>query len=224
MSPLVILGMCVMSAAPDLKPATAALVKLHGEAQRPRITQGLSQVASLWRKDDGDLTEFATAHFIADAGALAQVFERFESQLEQQDGHLLEIGREWRAPTELELGPMLGVDALFASLDHAAHVSDDLFASKLAFVALLNFPATTLEQRSSEGRAWSRAQWAQARLTGRFSRRTPAHVQQAVTAAQSAADLYVAQYNVCDAPCARREGRPALPQRQTADQPLEPEG
>ena len=38
---------------------TTELIKKHGEPARPRIEQGLKQVSSLWRKEDGDLAAFA---------------------------------------------------------------------------------------------------------------------------------------------------------------------
>jgi hypothetical protein len=42
-----------------------------------------------------------------------------------------------------------------AGYDASAHLSDDLFANRLAFVVLLNFPLTTLQQRLTEGDTWS---------------------------------------------------------------------
>ncbi|MDP3231521.1 MAG: hypothetical protein Q8N26_02005 [Myxococcales bacterium] len=174
----------------------ARLIATHGEAARARVEQGVRQVATLWRDEDGDLGAFATEHFIADPTRLDAAFVRFQANLEQVDGHLLEIGRELRRPTELDLGPMEKVDPLFAAWDPSAHLTEDFFASKLGFVALLNFPLTTLEQRLAQGPGWSRRQWAEARLTGRFGRRVPADVQQGITAAQAAADLYIADYNV----------------------------
>ena len=62
-------------------------------------------------------------------------------------------------------------------------------------MVLLNFPLTTLEQRLA-AKDWSRQQWAEARLAGRFARRVPAAVQQEITSAQAAADLYIAEYNL----------------------------
>ncbi len=174
----------------------SAMIATHGEAQRERIERGLKQLGALWKKDDGDLGAFAKEHFVSEPARLDALFTRFETNLEQVDGHLLEIGRELRRPSELDLGPMEKVDPLFAAWDPTAHLTDDFFASKLAFVALLNFPLTTLEQRLADGPTWKRRQWAEARLTGRFARRVPADVQQGITAAQSAADLYIAEYNV----------------------------
>ena len=192
------------SAAPPpkgVKPPKALvqeLVTKHGEAQRPRIERGLSQIARLWRKgkSDGDMAEFARKHFISDPKLLDQTFARFQTNFEQMDGHLLEIGRELRRPSDLDVGPLLDVDPLFAAYDPGAHVTEDLFGNKLAFVALLNFPLATLEEKLAKGKQWSRRQWAEVRLAGRFGRRVPADVQQQITAAGAAAELYIAEYNI----------------------------
>lgn len=201
----------ILAAAPmNTKPLEAELVKLHGEAQRPRIERGVRQVAALWRKDDGDLPGFVKKHFIVDPVVQEMTLKRFEGHFEQLDGHLLEIGRAWRGPTELDSGPLLDVDSIFAEFDPAAHVVDDLFANKLAFVALLNFPLTTLDERLA-AKDWSRAQWAEARLTGRFARRVPADVQQGITSAQAAADLYIAEYNLWMHHVLAEDGRRLFP-------------
>lgn len=203
MSLLLVVAAAVTAGAPakapvknDLAALEAKLIATHGEAQRARIEQGVRQVASLWKKEDGDLSAFAAEQFVAEPARLDALFTRFEQNLEQVDGHLLEIGRELRRSTELDVGPLEKIDPLFAAWDPSAHLTDDFFSSKLAFVALLNFPLTTLDERLAKGPAWSRRQWAEARLTGRYSRRVPADVQQGITAAQAAADLYIAEYNV----------------------------
>lgn len=176
--------------------AEAQLIGKHGEARRARIHQGVAQVADLWRKADGDLAGFCLEHFIADDKLRAETFARFESSLEQLDGHFLEIYRELKKPTDLDMGPLLPVDPLFSAFDASAHLTDDLFDSKIAFVVLLNFPITTLEQRLKDGPTWTREQWAQARLTTRFSRRVPAEVNRKAAEVSAAADLYIAEYNL----------------------------
>jgi hypothetical protein len=193
---LALLSSAVTEKPVDPKPAIQALVEKHGTAHEARITRGVGQVASLWRAGDGDLKGFCLEHFITDEKLLGQTFERYQTALEQLDGHFLEIGRELRRPTELDLGPLLPVDPLFAALEPAAHITDDLFETKLAFVALLNFPLTSLEQRLKEGPSWSREQWARARLTNRFQRRVPAEVNTRIAEVQAAADLYIAEYNI----------------------------
>ena len=72
---------------------------------------------------------------------------------------------------------MTSLDKRMGEYDPAAHVTDDLFASKIAFVALLNFPLTTLAERLADGENWSRRQWAEVRLAQRSTGACPAAVQ-----------------------------------------------
>ena len=185
-----------VDAAARLAALEAELVAKHGEPQRPRIKQGLGQVAALWRSEDGDLGEFARAQFQADPAALQATFDRLEAALEQLDGHYNEITRELRRPSDVDIGPQWPVDALLGSMDAAAHALEDLFISKVAFVALLNFPQTSLGQRLTEGSRWTREQWAAARLTGRFVRRVPGPVQQRIATAAAAGERYINGYNL----------------------------
>ena len=183
-------------AAADVAAAKQALLAKHGDTHRARIERGVDQVASLWRASDGDLTAFVTAQFVAAPADVDKLFARFESQLEQVDGHVLEMQRSLRWHTDVDTGPMLPVDPLLAAVDPGAHVVADMFASKVAFVALLNFPLTTLADRLRDGAAYSRRQWAEVRLTGRFDTRIPGDVTAAISAAAAASDNYVAGYNV----------------------------
>ena len=172
------------------------LLSKHGDSQRERVNRGVDQVLALWRPVDGDAGEFIRAHFIADPTLLEATFQRLEATFEQLDGHFLEIGRELRRPTDLDLGPLLPIDPLLSGLDASAHLAEDLFQSKIAFEVLLNFPLVSLEERLARGRDYSRRQWAEVRLASRFSRRIPPEVQQEVARAGADADLYIAQYNI----------------------------
>ncbi|HEY0376350.1 MAG TPA: hypothetical protein VGC87_05270 [Pyrinomonadaceae bacterium] len=175
------------------------LVARYGEGVRARLARGLKQVANFWRAEDGDAAafeQFVRTNFAGDQQTLDTMFARFQHNLEMVDGHMLEIGREFRQQSDLDLGPILPFDEMFAGYDASAHVTDDFFQNKLAFVVLLNFPLTTLEQRLTEGENWSRRQWAEARLAQRFSKRVPAEVNLALAQASSEADRYIAEYNV----------------------------
>jgi hypothetical protein len=175
------------------------LVAKYDEAQRARVQRGLAQVAAFWRAEDGDAAafeSFARRNFAGDQATVDAVFSRFERLLEQIDGHMHEINRELRNQADLDLGPMLPLDELFAGYDPSAHVTDDFFQNKLAFIVLLNFPLTTLDQRLSEGQNWTRRKWAEVRLAQRFSKRIPAEVNLAIAQAGSDADQYIAEYNI----------------------------
>jgi len=175
------------------------LVAKYGEVQRPRIQRGLKQVADFWRAEDGDAAAFedcVRTNFAGDQTTLDALFSRMELILESIDGHMLEISRDLRQQSDLDLGLIYPYDEIMAGYDPSAHISDDFFANKLAFTVLLNFPLTTLEQRLSEGEKWSRRQWAEVRLAQRFSKRVPADVNLAVARATSEASQYVATYNI----------------------------
>jgi hypothetical protein len=177
----------------------AQLVAKYGEAQRERARRGLTQMAKFWRADDGDsavFSSFALEHFAGTQPAIDTLFIRFERLLEQLDGHMQEISREFTTQTDVESGSIQPYDRLFAGYNPAAHVSEDMFDNKLAFTVLLNFPLTTLSQRLSEGRRWTRRQWAEARLAQRFSRRIPGNVNLAISKAVADADVYIAGYNI----------------------------
>ncbi len=175
------------------------LVTRYGEPQRDRIQRGIRQVASLWRDTDGDngiFEQFVRQNFAGDQATLDSMFFRFERVLEALDGHMVEVGREFRQQAELDRGPVLPFDDLFAGYDVSAHVLDDFFDNKIAFVVLLNFPLSTLEERLADGDRWSRRQWAEARLAQRFSRRIPAEANLAMAQATAEAEKYIADYNI----------------------------
>ncbi len=174
----------------------AELLEKYGAGQKARIDRGVDQAVSLWRESDGDFAAYAGDHFVGDPKVLDGTFERFEHAFEQLDGYFNAIGRELRRPTDLDLGPLLPVDPVLSAYDASAHLTEDLFANKVAFDVLLNFPLTTLKERLADGPKYSRRQWAEVRLASRFARRIPADVQQQIAQAASQADLYIAQYNI----------------------------
>ncbi|MDB4964746.1 MAG: hypothetical protein JWN44_435 [Myxococcales bacterium] len=179
--------------------ALAATEEVGPTADRARQERGARQVAALWRTEDGsaaDQKKLVTDDFAPAGAPLDGLFARFEEILEQLTGHFLEMTRALGRHTELDLGPVTSLDKRMAELDPAAHLADDLFATKIAFVALLNFPLTTLAERLGEGESWSRRRWAEARLAQRFERRVPAAVQQKLAATGAAASLYIAEYNI----------------------------
>lgn len=177
--------------------ARAELVAKYGPAEKARIERGVAQLAALWRPAaDGDLVAFARTAFLPRGPELDATFERFEHVFEAIDGHAVEVGRTLREPTELDRGPMLPVDPLLAAFDPSAHLIDDLFDSKLAFVVLVNFPLTTLKERLKDGAGYTRLKWAEARLALKFATRIPAEVQREQARTGADADLYISGYNV----------------------------
>jgi len=176
-----------------------SLVAKYGEPQRPRIQRGLRQVSEFWRSEDGDAAafeDFVRTNFADDQATLDTMFNRFEHLLEQLDGHMHEISREFRQQLDLDLGPVLPFDETFGGYDPSAHILDDFFSNKLAFTVLLNFPLTTLDERLQNGPTWTRRQWAEVRLAQRFDKRIPANVSLSISKAEAESGNYVSQYNI----------------------------
>jgi hypothetical protein len=175
------------------------LTTKYGDQQKPRIERGLHQVSEFWRAEDGDeaaFADFVHTNFAGDQATLDTMFNRFQSLLEQLDGHMHEINREFNQQSDLDLGPVLPFDEAFAGYDPSAHVLDDFFNNKLAFTVLLNFPLTTLDERLKDGPTWTRRQWAETRLAQRFDKRIPAEVNLAIAQAGAESGQYIAQYNI----------------------------
>ena len=175
------------------------LAAKYGDSQRERAHRGLEQIAEFWRSEDGaaaTFEDFVRTNFAGDQATLDTMFTRLESLLEQLGGHMHEINREFRQQSDLDIGPVLPFDEIIAGYDPSAHVVDDFFQNKLAFVVLLNFPLTTLDQRLKDGPSWSRRHWAEVRLAEGFSKRIPADVNLGIAQAGAQAEQYIAEYNI----------------------------
>lgn len=192
----------------------AALTRRHGPPHGAAIARGVRQVAERWWEEDGDATAFADfceRGYLAGEEERGVMFARLSEALEQVDGLLHELRREVRRPLDTDTGPLGPLDLLFADFDLDSHVGPDLFRTKVAFLALLHFPVHSLEERLREGASWSREEWARSCLLDRFATRVPAELDQRVTAAMNAADLYVAEYVIHLDRVRTRDGRQIFP-------------
>jgi hypothetical protein len=182
------------------KQTISKMVEKFGEGERERIEKGVKQMAQRWSKDDGTnqgFEEFCLENFKTEPEQMDVIFDRFQNQLESLYGNLHRIYRDFNWNLQVDTGhPIEPIDYLFASYDVYAHVNEDLFITKLAFVALLNFPIYTLEEKSTLGEDWPRKEWATARLTDKFLNRIPAEAEQKRTEVYTLADDYIANYNI----------------------------
>ncbi len=196
--------------------AKEALRSEHGSGEADRIDRGVDQVRRYWRPEDGDaaaFTAFVTSEFLPAGGDdLDATFDRMEFALERIGGYFNSMARDLNRGVDLEIGTLLPIDRRLAAYSPGAHVIEDLFGSKIAFVVLLNFPLTTLDQRLAEGMTWSRRRWAEARLAGTFSTRVPAEVNQALAEAMTAADSYINAYNIYMHHLLAADGRRLFPE------------
>ncbi|MDR0332683.1 MAG: hypothetical protein LBI15_04390 [Dysgonamonadaceae bacterium] len=164
-----------------------------------RIERGVRQVANLWRESDGTAAEFAEfckTSFVADADELATLFNTLERNFEIIQGYLHTINVHLNKPLHLDVGTVTPLDMMFAGYNISANLTDDMFATKIAFKTALNFPFYSLEEKTKLGETWTRTEWAYARMGDRFISRVPASVQQNISRIFTDADAYISDYNI----------------------------
>jgi hypothetical protein len=171
----------------------------YGKQQATRIQTGINQIGAYWRVEDGDakvFESFIRDNFAGDDETLEAMFNRFQEHLEVLNGHLDRITLNFREQADLDRGDIFPFDEAFAAYAPGAHITTDFFKNKLAFIALLNFPLSNLEDRSTDGMSWTRRQWAETRLVSRFNARIPAEISQEISRISSESDLYISNYNI----------------------------
>jgi len=182
------------------------LTNMHGEAQRFRIERGVNQAANLWfftstnaQKADGsaaDFREFCIANFVADADELHKMFLTTQNHFEVIVGHMNKIALELRRPVHVDGLEITAIDAVFAGYDPSANLLNDLYANKIAFMIVLNFPYYSLKEKEEFGEKWTRTEWAYARLGDVFTSRIPSELLQQYSETIATADHYTANYNI----------------------------
>lgn len=176
-----------------------SLLSVHGEGNRFRIERGVDQVALFWQEEDGTNEEFARfceEHFVGRTQELEALFQRLETNLEVIHGYFTEMRVDLKRQLQLDWGEILPIDTAFGKFNPSAHLVDDLFANRIAFTVLLNFPHYSLDEKIEAGPAWSRKEWAYARIGDVFISRTPAAVAQEISNAMTSADTYISRYNI----------------------------
>ncbi|HOB53227.1 MAG TPA: hypothetical protein PK176_01660 [Acidobacteriota bacterium] len=176
-----------------------ALAERWGADVRERAERGVRQLACLWTPTDGPEAEFerfCREQFIGEPQLRRQTFARIQDNMELIHGRFHQIHRSLSEPLELDLGQPLAVDYLFQQYAPAAHLADDLFGVRIAQLSVLNFPFYTLAEKNRLGAAWSREEWAMARLGDWFNARVPAEVAQQSSRAYAESGNYVATYNI----------------------------
>ena len=161
---------------------------------------GVAQARALWTPADGseaDFEQFVEAHYCESDSARLVLFESLSRILEQvyQSADMLTV--ELLRPTQLtNAADPQTPDWIMSGYSPLAHFSDDMFANKLAFVTIINFPHYSLEEKNRLGRHWSREEWAMARMGDVFTTRVPAEVNACLAQTMADAENYIADYNI----------------------------
>lgn len=178
---------------------TAELVAINGESLKHRIELGVKQTASLWRTSDGssaDFELFCTEQYVANDTNRKVLFDKLSYGFENLFGYANLLSKELLRPIHLVGGELTEIDELFGAYSPSAHLTDDLFANKIAFITVLNFPYYSLTEKTENGEKWSRLEWAYARMGDMFTSRVPAELIQNYSTANTNADTYISEYNI----------------------------
>ena len=179
-------------------------------------SRGIAQAAVLWTDQDGtqaDFDQLVADYYCTNDSERVALFESlsriFENVYQSADMLTVELLR----PTQLTNAsdPQIA-DWIMSGYSPLAHFSDDMFANKIAFITIINFPHYTLEEKNTLGRHWTRQQWAFARLGDVFTTRVPAEVNSRMAQVLANAENYIADYNIYMGNLRTEDGRQLWPE------------
>jgi len=179
--------------------AIDSLSAVYGESQKQRFDKGVRQVAALWNKNDGteaEFVEFCKNSFINDEAKLDIYFQKLSVYFENIWGLYNKMSQELRMNVDVDKGETDPIDEMFGAYNPSSHLTEDLFANKIAFQVIINFPFYSLKEKEESGKSWTRKQWAYARMGDLFTSRVPAELIMKASEVQANADLYISSYNI----------------------------
>jgi hypothetical protein len=183
-------------------------------ADQALLGKGVKHAASLWRDEDGsasDFTEFVKTNYIADPAKRKVVFNKISNYFESIYGNFNEVSMDLKKILDEDAGEIDEIDRMFGNYSIGAHLQDDLYQNKIAFIVALNFPYYTLAEKEQLGPSWSREEWAMSRMGDIFVARVPADVNQVFDAALGDGEMYIAEYNIHMGHLRTEDGRQMFP-------------
>ncbi len=179
------------------------------------LEKGVRHTASLWRTSDGtteDFTKFCAENFIADPAKREATFYRFSEYFESLFGHFNKITLDLQENVQLMKGEVLDIDAMFAGYSPGAHLINDLYDNKIAFIVALNFPYYPTEEKNELGAEWTPLDWGYSRLGDIFSSRVPSELNLLAGKVSAEGDAYIADYNIYMGYLLDKDGQKLFPQ------------
>lgn len=171
----------------------------YPEANKSLIEKGVMQVANLWRASDGsdkDFIDFCLENYAANENDRIKLFNRLERNYEILNGYLLKMELLLKEQIDMDWGPLEPIDYMFGTYDPSAHLTEDFYANKIAFITSLNFPNYSLAEKSELAEKWSRQEWAYARMGDMYTSRVPAEIIQNSSKVNTMGGAYISSYNI----------------------------
>jgi len=195
--------------------AVKAIADKNNLSNTEIVEKGVKHAASLWRTEDGtteDFTKFCTENFVADPAKKEATFYRFSEYFESLFGHFNKITLDLQENVQLMKGDMLDIDPMFAGYSPAAHLANDFYDNKIAFVVALNFPYYSTEEKNESGAGWSALEWGYSRLGDVFSSRVPSELNLKAGKVSAEGEAYIADYNIYMGYLLNKDGQKLFPQ------------
>ncbi len=170
-----------------------------GNVDKQLMEKGVKHAASLWRESDGsttDFVKFCNENFITDSKQKEVTFNRFSEYFESLYGRFNKLSLDMQENVQLKKGEVLPIDSQFAAYNPGAHLINDLYDNKIAFIVALNFPYFTTEEKNKLASNWTPLQWGYARLGDVFSSRVPSELVLQASKVSAESDAYIADYNI----------------------------
>jgi len=183
----------------SIQTAIHSIMEKNALSDAAMAEKGVRHTASLWREADGAedaFVKFCSENYIADAAQKEVTFNRFSEYIESLYGHFNKLSLDMQENMHLQKGELLNIDPLFAGYNPGAHLINDLYENKIAFIVSLNFPYYTTEEKNQQGSGWTPLQWGYARMGDVFSARIPSELVQQSAKVAAEGDAYIADYNI----------------------------
>jgi hypothetical protein len=182
-----------------IQQVNAKLIEKFGQDEKFRIERGTAQVATFWKTEDGtdeEFEKFCMENYVVGKD-LEVMFSKLERNYEILIGHYNKMNVALMFPLHVDDGTEItNVDMMFGSYSPAAHMEEDFFANKIAFLSLLNFPYYSLQEKNELGVNWDEKQWAYARMGEMYVSRVPASLSLEQSKVTTEADAYISDYNI----------------------------
>lgn len=178
---------------------TVASLKGKTSLSEMLVNRGVKQAAAFWTAQDGtdkEFDQFCQTHFCKNLAEKTLLFNRICENFEIIYGHNNRISIELQRPGQVSGYEQTFIDPLFSAYNNMNHFQEDMFASKMAFVIILNFPHFTLKEKQHNGNRWSELEWGFVRLGDVFTSRIPANIEQNISNVMAAANRYADNYNI----------------------------
>jgi len=194
--------------------AVKAIAEKYKLSNTALVEKGVKHALTLWRESDGtpeEFVKFCAENLISDAATKEATFYRFSEYFESLFGHFNKITLDLQENVQLMKGEVLPIDPLFAGYSPGAHLMNDLYDNKIAFIVALNFPYYSTEEKNQLGSSWTPLEWGYSRLGDVFGSRVPSELNLQAGQVSAEGDAYIADYNIYMGNLLNNDGQKLFP-------------